>query len=104
MSTSPIPIYSGDHRRDSDVNEAALETAIAAIERVRPWSPRVISRLDRHVRAARDEDLFRVNPLACASERGVDEYEAVDLFLHSAKAGLFIMDWNVICPCCGKVL
>jgi class 3 adenylate cyclase len=89
---------------DAEVNEAALETALAAIERVRTWSPRVISRLEHHVRAARDEDLFRVNPLQWASERGVDQYEAVDLFLHSARVGLFMMDWNVICPCCGKVL
>jgi class 3 adenylate cyclase len=36
--------------------------------------------------------------------RGVDQYEAVDLFLHGAKLGLFTMDWNVICPCCGIVI
>jgi hypothetical protein len=86
------------------MNEAALEAALAAVERARPWSPRVISRLEHHVRTRRDEDLFRVNPLQWASARGVDEYEAVDLFLHAAKVGLFTMDWNVICPCCGKVL
>ena len=34
----------------------------------------------------------------------MDEYEAVDLFLHAAKVGLFYMDWNVICSCCGKVM
>ncbi len=89
---------------DVEVHEDALEQALATIEQVRSWSPRVISRLEHHIRTAPDEDLFRLNPLQWASERGVDEYEAVDLFLHSAKVGLFDMDWNVICPCCGKVM
>lgn len=89
---------------DPTVNEAALEKALTDIERVRGWSPRVVSRLEHFVRTAPDEELFRLNPLTWASERGVDEYESIDLFLHSAKAGLFDMDWNVICPCCGRVL
>jgi class 3 adenylate cyclase len=89
---------------DPKVNDDALEDALARIESARTWSPRVVSRLEHLVRTADDVDLFRVNPLRWASDRGVDEYEAVDLFLHSAKAGLFEMDWNVICPCCGKVM
>jgi class 3 adenylate cyclase len=87
-----------------EVGEDALEAALAKVERGRAWSPRVISKLEHHVRTAGDDDLFRVNPLQWASGRGVDEHEAVDLFLHAAKAGLFYMDWNVICPCCGKVM
>jgi len=89
---------------DPPVNEEALDKALAAIEGTRSWSPRLVSKLEHHIRAAPDEQLFRLNPLTWASERGVDQYEAVDLFLHSAKAGLFEMDWNVICPCCSKVL
>ena len=89
---------------DFEVNEDALEAALAKVERVRNWSPRVSSKLEHHIRTAADEDLFRLNPLEWASQRGVDEYEAVDLFLHCAKVGLFYMDWNVICPCCGKVM
>jgi len=89
---------------DFEVHEDALEQGLATIEQVRSWSPRVISRLEHHIRTAPDGDLFRLNPLQWASERGVDEYEAVDLFLHGAKIGLFEMDWNVICPCCGKVM
>jgi len=89
---------------DLEVNEDALEVALAQVERVRTWSPRVISRLEHHIRTAADEDVFRLNPLQWASQRGIDQYEAVDLFLHGAKVGLFYMDWNVICPCCGKVM
>ncbi|MEO6207600.1 MAG: DUF5939 domain-containing protein, partial [Candidatus Limnocylindrales bacterium] len=105
MTTSGANVEAGRaSRENAEVNEPALETALAAIERARAWSPRVISRLEHHVRTAGDEELFRINPLQWASERRVDEYEAVDLFLHSAKVGLLTMDWNVICPCCGKVL
>src|SRR5262249_41200020 len=68
------------------------------------WSPRVISKLETTVRAASDDDLFRVNPIEWAQSRNIDEYEAVDLFLYSAKAGLFSADWNLICPCCGAVM
>jgi class 3 adenylate cyclase len=89
---------------DHEVNEEALEEALAKVERVRAWNPRVISKLEHHIRTADDEDLFRLNPLQWASQRGVDEFEAVDLFLHGAKVGLLYMDWNVICPCCGKVM
>ena len=86
------------------INDDFLEETLAQVERVRTWSPRVISKLENSIRTAEDEDLFRLNPLQWASQKNVDEYEALDLFLHGAKAGLFYMDWNIICPCCGKVM
>lgn len=88
---------------DIKVNDSALEEALAKVEAVRNWSPRVISKMENSIRTADDEALFRINPLQWAQEKNVDSREAVDLFLHGAKAGLFDMDWNVICPCCGKI-
>ena len=85
------------------VNESALEEDLAKVEGVRNWSPRVISKLENSIRSADDEELFRVNPLEWAQGKNVDDHEAIDLFLHATKAGLFYMDWNVICPCCGKI-
>ncbi len=89
---------------DPKVHEDALEDGLDKLERARSWSPRVISRLEHHIRSAGDADLFRMNPLQWATDRGVDEFEAVDLFLHGAKVGLVDMDWNVICPCCGRIM
>jgi class 3 adenylate cyclase len=86
-----------------EVNNDTLEKALAKIEGEHSWSPRVISRLENFVRTADDEDLFRVNPLQWAQGKNVDEHEAIDLFLHAVKADLFYMEWNVICPCCGKI-
>lgn len=88
---------------DYTVNDDTLEEALAKVEQIRNWSPRVISKLENSIRNADDEDLFRINPLQWAQEKNVDANETVDLFLHGTKAGLFNMEWHVICPCCGKI-
>jgi class 3 adenylate cyclase len=88
---------------DFKVNDIVLEETLAKVESARVWSPRLISKLENSIRSADDVDLFRLSPLTWASQKNVDEYEAVDLFLHGAKVGLFYMEWNVICPCCGMV-
>ncbi len=71
----------------------------AALEAARAWSPRVMSRLEAHIRSGDDAALFRINPMQFARERGVPETEAVDLFLHGTAHGLFKMDWLLLCPC-----
>ena len=85
------------------VNDNMLEEALAKVEVVRSWSPRVISKLENSIRTSNDEDLFRINPLQWGQDKNMDAHETVDLFLHGTKAGLFYMEWNVICPCCGKI-
>jgi class 3 adenylate cyclase len=86
------------------INEQLLEEKLVAIEKVRSWSPRTVSKLENTIRSGSDDELFRVNPIEWAKQKHVDEHEAIELFLHSAKIGLFNMDWNVICPCCGSIL
>src|SRR5690606_34883535 len=80
------------------IEERALDGRLARLEAARPWSPRVISRLEALIRTAEDDALFRVNPLAFARQWDLDQSEAIDLFLHAAAAGLFEMDWLLICP------
>jgi class 3 adenylate cyclase len=82
------------------VDERALDERLARLEAARPWSPRVVSRLEALIRTNDDAALFRVNPFTFARERGLDAGEAVDLFLHAAALGLFEMDWLLICPRC----
>jgi len=88
---------------DFTINENYLEELMEKIEGARNWSPRVIAKLENFIRTANDEDLFRISPLQWALQKSVDEYEAVDLLLHGAKAGLFYMEWDVICACCGRI-
>ena len=82
------------------VDERALDERLARLEAARPWSPRVVSRLEALIREGDDAALFRVNPFALAAERELDPAEATDLLLHATAQGLFEMDWLLICPRC----
>jgi class 3 adenylate cyclase len=85
---------------DPKINEPALDGRLAALEAARRWSPRLVSKLEAHIRSADEPALFRINPLRFAAEKGLDEAEAIDLFLHAAAQGLFAMDWLLLCPLC----
>jgi class 3 adenylate cyclase len=86
------------------VNEALLDQQLEELEKLRTWSPRLISKLENFIRSADDWALFRANPFAFAEERGVNEDEAIDLFLLASKVGLFQMTWNLICAGCGAAV
>ncbi|HXU11808.1 MAG TPA: DUF5939 domain-containing protein, partial [Candidatus Binatia bacterium] len=84
--------------------EAELDAKLTELEKARTWSPRLVSKLEAVLRAEDDFAPFRLNPLAFAAERGLDEQEAIDLFLHACKAGLLQMNWGIVCPNCGDLL
>jgi class 3 adenylate cyclase len=88
----------------ASINEQVLDEKLTELESVRSWSPRVISKLETLIRTGDDFDLFRVNPMQYATERNMNSEEAVDLFLYATKAGLFEMEWNLLCPSCGNVI
>ncbi len=50
-----------------------------------------------------DWGLFRVNPLTFAKANDVRPSEAVDLFVHAARVGLFDFAFNQLCAFCGGV-
>lgn len=85
------------------VNEQLLEHHLTDLEKARQWSPRVISKLETTIRTAEDYDLYRINPIQYAEEKRITEKEAIDLFLHSSKHGLFEMEWDIVCPVCAQV-
>jgi len=86
------------------INENTLEERLTALESAKAWSPRVVSRLETLLRNGADEALFRINPIRFATDRSIAETEAVDLFLHGTAAGLFDMDWLLLCPMCSDVV
>jgi class 3 adenylate cyclase len=86
------------------LDEALLERRMTEVERARAWSPCVVSKLEGLLRGGDDVSLYRVNPRAFARDRGVAESEAIDLFLHATRAGLFQMTWDVLCPQSGMLL
>jgi class 3 adenylate cyclase len=64
----------------------------------------VVSAIEQLVREGPDHGLCRVNALAFAANRGLDEERVIAAFLHAARLGLFELSWNVLCPGCGGVL
>ncbi len=63
-----------------------------------------MSVIEKLIRSAPDRDLCRINALAFAAQRGLDEDEVIAAFLHGARLGVFDMSWNILCPACGGVL
>lgn len=88
----------------NEINEKFLDERLAALESMRTWSPRVIAKLESHIRSAEDAELFRVNPCSFAAEKAIPEEEAIDVYLHASALGLFEMDWFLLCPLCSCVI
>jgi len=86
------------------IHEQVLDERLAALEATRAWSPRVVSKLESHIRSAEDAALFRINPIRFAAEKTIAETEAIDLFLHGAFLGLFETDWLLLCSACSCVV
>lgn len=86
------------------IDEKKLEERLVALEAAKSWSPRVVSRLETLLRSGADEALYRINPIRFAAEKSIAESEAIDLFLHGSVAGLFDMDWQLVCPMCSDVV
>jgi hypothetical protein len=60
--------------------------------------------IERLVESGADRDLVRINVLAFAAARGLDEDRAISAFLHAAQLGIFELAWDVLCPTCRGVL
>jgi class 3 adenylate cyclase len=88
----------------TSIDERLLENKMTHIEQARAWSPRVISKFEALIRSGDEVSVYRANPVAFARDRGVAEPESIDLFLHAARAGLFDMHWDILCPHSGLVL
>jgi len=86
------------------VNEAELEQRLGLVEMARSWSPRVISKLENVIRSYQDDDLYRFNPVRYAIQTGMAESEAIALFLHATRSGLFTMEWHLVCASCGHLV
>jgi hypothetical protein len=86
------------------IDDKKLEERLVALEAAKSWSPRVVSRLEMLLRSGADEALYRINPIQFAAEKSIAEAEAIDLFLHACVAGLFDMDWLLVCPMCSDVV
>jgi len=83
------------------LREKQLREKLDVLRTARNISQKVLQKMELLIRQGDDEELFRINPIRFAAERGLIEHEAVDAFLHGARHGLFQMEWNLVCPTCG---
>jgi len=81
-----------------------LQQRLGLVEMARSWSPRVISKLENAIRSYQDDELYRFNPVRYAIQTGMAESEAIALFLHATRSGLFTMDWQLVCAGCGHLV
>jgi class 3 adenylate cyclase len=66
--------------------------------------PSTLAAIEELVEQAPDRALCRINVLDFAAKRALDEERAIAAFLHAARAGLFELSWNVLCPSCAGVI
>lgn len=66
--------------------------------------PNSVAALRQEIETAPDARLSRINALAFASARGLDEDAAIGAFVRAAQLGLFDMVFSALCPGCGGVL
>jgi class 3 adenylate cyclase len=64
----------------------------------------LVRELEGFVRKASDDQIVRINPIQYAADRGRDEAQIIDLFLHARKAGLLTMEWHYVCRGCGQII
>jgi len=88
----------------SAISEQLLDERLAELEKARTWSPRLLSRLESHIRSADDEAVFRINPFTFAREKNLNVSEVIDLLLHATSLRLFDMDWQLLCKQCSCVV
>jgi class 3 adenylate cyclase len=81
-----------------------LDQRLEAIAERKRFTAAQLRRFGRYVREAPDEALLHVNPLRFAIEQGMDERDAVDLFVHAAHAGVFDLLWGIVCEHCAGYL
>jgi class 3 adenylate cyclase len=70
----------------------------------RSTDPDAFAAIQGLIEGGEDHELNRVNALAFAKKRGLDEEKVIAAFLHAARLGIFELSWNVLCPGCGGVL
>ena len=63
----------------------------------------VLNRFAGHLVALPAFQAARINPFTFAEAAGVGAEQAIDLFVHGAKLGVFDLEWGMVCPLCGAI-
>ena len=81
-----------------------LQRRLDLVARDSRVDPSLLTHFGQWVRSATDEELFKIDVLEWSEKHKTSVDEALDLFLHAARAGIMEMSWGVICPFCGMLV
>jgi class 3 adenylate cyclase len=81
-----------------------LQRRLDLVARDSKVDPSLLSHFGQWVRSATDEELFKIDVLEWAEKHKASVDDALDLFLHAARAGIMEMSWGIICPFCGMLI
>jgi len=87
----------------SSIDESVLTQRLSELALAGSWDPRVLSTLETAIRTADDYDLFRITPIQYGATAGLSDADAIELFVHASKVGLFEMDWQFLCAYCPQI-
>lgn len=79
---------------------SSLDARLNIVRMSSKLPPPVVEAFGKFIQTADDLSLFRINPLSYATEHGISEQQAIDLFLHATRAGILEFSWGVHCPAC----
>ncbi len=85
------------------MNIEILDQKISALNSFQILKPESIKKFRAVLIDKDDWDLFRINPLKFATDHQMEKNESIDLFIASAKIGLFDFNYNLVCPSCGGI-
>lgn len=68
------------------------------------FEPAVLDAFTRWIGEAEERELFRANPFHYAQAQGLTPKQAIDLFIHAARAGVFDFSWGIVCPYCAAFI
>lgn len=81
------------------VDRRQLAEVIARLE-ARPVDKDLVALLERRVLESSDDQVLRLRAFSVADAWKTDRAETLRLFLYAARAGLFNLAWQLMCPNC----
>lgn len=80
-------------------NQTGLQHALAKLEEF-GIAPDLVERITSFVQRADDPDLIKIRPFVLADYWQEPRIDVLRAFLYGTRAGLFELEWDVICPNC----
>ncbi|MEM7179860.1 MAG: DUF5939 domain-containing protein [Spirochaetota bacterium] len=86
------------------LNEKRLAAKLRTLTKYKTLAENQVKNFGDAIQTLSDRQLFRINPKSFADEHGFSTQDSLELFIHSAKIGLFDFSYNLLCPSCGGIL